>query len=245
MARTRAQDYDAKRLAILHRSAELFAQYGYSGTSITMIADACGVSKALLYHYYPDKEAVLFDILSAHLEELVAEAERAAASTEDPKERLYALVAALLEAYRDADAEHQVQIANLKLLNDEHQDALRAMERTLVIIFSDALALAVPEVGRGPLLKPLTMSLFGMLNWHYMWFRDGKGLTRADYARLVTDLVATGSSAASARLAEAAPAVPKAAKPKAVASAATNPVPKVKTKAAATVSGARRSAARD
>jgi len=65
MARTRAQDYDAKRLVILHKSAELFAQYGYSGTSITMIADACGVSKALLYHYYPDKEAVLFDILSA------------------------------------------------------------------------------------------------------------------------------------------------------------------------------------
>ncbi|WP_341989079.1 TetR/AcrR family transcriptional regulator [Azorhizobium sp. AG788] len=245
MARTRAQDYDAKRLAILHRSAELFAQYGYSGTSITMIAEACGVSKALLYHYYPDKEAVLFDILSAHLEELVAEAERAAASTEDAKERLYALVAALLEAYRDADAEHQVQIANLKLLNDEHQEALRAMERTLVTIFSDALAQAVPEVGRGPLLKPLTMSLFGMLNWHYMWFRDGKGLTRAEYARLVTDLVATGSSAASARLALAAPAAPKAAKPKAVASAAPKVTSKAKAKAVAPVGAPRRTAARD
>ncbi len=244
MARTRAQDYDAKRLAILHRSAELFAQYGYSGTSITMIAEACGVSKALLYHYYPDKEAVLFDILSAHLEELVAEAERAAASTEDAKERLYALVAALLEAYRDADAEHQVQIANLKLLNEEHQEALRAMERTLVTIFSDALAQAVPEVGRGPLLKPLTMSLFGMLNWHYMWFRDGKGLTRAEYARLVTDLVATGSSAASARLSDANTAA-KAAKPKAVAAAAPKVTSKAKAKAVAPVGAPRRTAARD
>jgi AcrR family transcriptional regulator len=196
MARTRAQDYDTKRLAILQQSAGLFAQFGYSGTSITMIADACGVSKGLLYHYYPDKEAVLFDVLFHHLRELVAEAKKAAIASEDPRERLYDLVAALLEAYRDADAEHQVQIANLKLLPKERQDTLRAMERTLVEIFSNALAEAVPEVGHGPLLKTLTMSLFGMLNWHYLWFREGKGLTRAQYARLVTELVMSGAASA-------------------------------------------------
>ncbi|WP_084540017.1 TetR/AcrR family transcriptional regulator [Azorhizobium doebereinerae] len=223
MARTRAQDYDTKRLAILRRSAELFAQFGYSGTSITMIAEACGVSKALLYHYYPDKEAVLFDILFAHLEDLTVEVERAAAAASDPSERLYALAAGLLEAYRDADAEHQVQIANLKLLPEERQEALRGLERNLVRIFSDALAEAVPEVGRGPFLKPLTMSLFGMLNWHYLWFREGKGLSRADYARLVTQLVAAGADAAVAAVA-ATPAAPAARKPAARKAAATAPL---------------------
>ncbi len=196
MARTRAQDYDTKRLAILHRSAELFAQYGYSGTSITMIADACGVSKALLYHYYPDKEAVLFDIICDHLEMLISVVEAAIAGASDPEDRLFAISTALLEAYRDADAEHQIQIANLKLLPEERQEILRGMERTLVVLFSDAIAEAVPEIGRGPLLKPITMSLFGMLNWHYLWFRDGKGLTRAEYARLVTQMLAGGAARA-------------------------------------------------
>jgi len=60
MARSRAKDYDDKRLVILHRSAQLFAESGYVGTSMNAIADACRVSKALLYHYYPDKEAILF-----------------------------------------------------------------------------------------------------------------------------------------------------------------------------------------
>ena len=210
MARTRAQDYDAKRLAILHRAARLFAQYGYSGTSITMIAEACGMSKALLYHYYPDKEAVLFDILSAHLEVLIAAVEKAAAAAGDPDQRLYAIAAALLDNYRDADAEHQVQIANLKLLPNDKQEQLRAMERVLVAIFSDVLAEALPAIGRGPLLKPLTMSLFGMLNWHYLWFRPGKGLDRDDYARLVTRLVTAGAEAAAAAVtprAASAPAV--------------------------------------
>lgn len=193
MARTRALDYDAKRSAILQRSAQLFAEFGYSGTSINMIAEACGVSKALLYHYYPDKEAVLFDVIFDHLKDLVAEVEKAALAPADPHERLHGLIMALLECYRGADAQHQVQIANLKLLPKDRQETLRAMERALVTIFSDALAEAVPEVGRGPLLKALTMSLFGMLNWHYLWFREGKGLSRAQYARLVTELVTAGA----------------------------------------------------
>jgi AcrR family transcriptional regulator len=205
MARTRAQDYDAKRLAILTRAARLFAQFGYPGTSITMIAQACGMSKALLYHYYPDKEAALYDILSAHLQMLIAAVEKAAAAARNADERLYAIAAALLDNYRDADAEHQIQIANLKLLPEDRQNELKAMERVLVAIFSDALAEAIPSIGRGPLLKPMTMSLFGMLNWHYLWFRPGKGLDRDDYARLVTRLVTAGADAAAAAVAPRAP----------------------------------------
>ncbi|WP_158816657.1 TetR/AcrR family transcriptional regulator [Methylocapsa sp. S129] len=205
MARTRAHDYDAKRLSILRRSAELFAQFGYSGTSITMVASACGVSKALLYHYYSDKEAVLFDILFFHLEDLIVAVEKAAQSATDPEQRLYAIAAALLESYRDADAEHQVQIANLKLLPEGKQEQLRDMERVLVTALSNALAEAAPAIGRGPLLKPLAMSIFGMLNWHYLWFREGKGLTRDDYAHLVTRLVTAGAASAAGALASAPP----------------------------------------
>ena len=199
MARTRAQDYTAKRDVILHKSADLFAQFGYAGTSIAMIAEACGVSKALLYHYYPDKEAVLFDLLQAHLEDLVAVVE--AADAANPGQgRLEALAVALLEAYRDADAQHQVQIANLKLLPGDKQEVLRALERRLVDLFADAIAETVPEVGRGPQLKAITMSLFGMLNWHYLWFREGRSLSRADYARLATQLIIAGTAPALAAL---------------------------------------------
>lgn len=206
MARTRAQDYEAKRQVILQKSAELFAQFGYSGTSITMIADACGASKALLYHYYPDKEAVLFDILSSHLEHLIACVEAAVEAAPEGG-RIHAIAGALLEAYRDADAEHQIQIANLKLLPADRQEALRGMERRLVTLLADAIAIEVPEIGRGPLLKPVTMSAFGMLNWHYLWFREGKGLGRAEYARLVSGLIIHGAAGAAQGLGAFAPEV--------------------------------------
>jgi AcrR family transcriptional regulator len=194
MARTRANDYDRKRQGILSRSAALFAEHGYTGTSITMIAEACGVSKALMYHYYSSKDAVLFDLLQDHLQNLVAVVESAARSAGKPAEKLFAISAALLEAYRGADAEHQVQISSLKLLPPPQQEILKEMERRLVAIVSDAIADAIPSAAKKRhLLKPLTMSLFGMLNWHYLWFRDGKGITREKYARMVTALILTGA----------------------------------------------------
>jgi AcrR family transcriptional regulator len=194
MARTRANDYDRKRQGILSRSAALFAEHGYTGTSITMIAEACGVSKALMYHYYSSKDAVLFDLLQDHLQNLVAVVEGAAQSAGKPEEKLFAISAALLEAYRGADAEHQVQISSLKLLPKAEQEALKELERKLVVIVSDAIAAAIPSAAKKrQLLKPLTMSLFGMLNWHYLWFRDGKGITREKYAKMVTRLILSGA----------------------------------------------------
>jgi AcrR family transcriptional regulator len=194
MARTRANDYDRKRQGILSRSAALFAEHGYTGTSITMIAEACGVSKALMYHYYSSKDAVLFDLLQDHLQNLVAVVESAARSAGKPEEKLFAISVALLEAYRGADAEHQVQISSLKLLPQAEQEILKEMERRLVVIVSDAIAAAIPSAAKKRhLLKPLTMSLFGMLNWHYLWFRDGKGITREKYAKMVTGLILSGA----------------------------------------------------
>jgi AcrR family transcriptional regulator len=199
MARTRANDYDKKRLGILSRSAALFAAHGYTGTSITMIAEACGVSKALMYHYYSSKDAVLFDLLSDHLQHLVTVVDAASQSSSDGQERLFAISAALLEAYRGADAEHQVQIASLRLLPAAQQESLKEMERQLVVLVSDALVTAIPSLAKKRhLLKPLTMSLFGMLNWHYLWFREGKGITRDKYARMVTGLILAGADEAMA-----------------------------------------------
>src|SRR5204863_4237760 len=77
------------------------------------------------------------------------------------------------------------------------QESLKDMERKLVALMSNALLAAVPSIAaKRHLLKPLTMSAFGMLNWHYLWFRAGKGLTRDAYARRVTGLILAGADAA-------------------------------------------------
>ena len=193
MARTRATDYDDKRRAILDRSAELFAAYGYDRASMNKIADACGFTKANLYHYYSDKEELLFDVIRFHLEELLEVVEAADDSGLPPEDRLRALVGALLEAYQDADAQHKVQINNHGLLPPARQAELKDMERELVRILADAVVGIAPQLTGTTLLKPVTMSLFGMINWHYLWFKPNGPITRREYADLVTQLIVDGT----------------------------------------------------
>ncbi|NWG25212.1 MAG: TetR/AcrR family transcriptional regulator [Pseudorhodoplanes sp.] len=199
MARVRAAGYDEKRQAILDHSATLFARNGYDRTSMAEVASACGVSKALLYHYYASKETLLFDILRNHLQDLL-DATEAVDRTLPPRARLRALVGALLEAYRDADEDHKIQINELGKLPPAQQRQLKDMERDLVRIFSEAIAANNPALAANKtLLKPVTMSLFGMLNWHYMWFRDHGAISREDYADLATTLLVEGAAAVTAR----------------------------------------------
>jgi TetR/AcrR family transcriptional regulator len=201
MARPRAADYDDKRAAILRRAAELFAEKGYDRTSMTEIAAALGVSKALFYHSYPSKDALLFDIIRTHLNELVAVAEAAAAARPAlaPRSRFRSIIAAILDCYRDADAEHKIQINHLGQLAEAEQAELKTLERRLVAVMASAVRALRPEL-EPELVKPVVMSIFGTLNWTYMWFREGGKLSREAYADLVTQMFADGIDGAGVRL---------------------------------------------
>ena len=72
MARTRAVDFEDKQRAILTSAAAVLAEQGMDKASMAQIAVQAGVSKALLYHYYPGKDALIFDIIRTHLAELDA-----------------------------------------------------------------------------------------------------------------------------------------------------------------------------
>ncbi|MCG6115475.1 MAG: TetR/AcrR family transcriptional regulator [Mesorhizobium sp.] len=193
MARSRAKNHDDKREAMLHKAAIVFSRDGYDRASMAQLAGELGVSKGLLYHYYASKEALLFDIVQNHLAALVEVVEEANDPALDPQPRLEALVVALLEAYRDADAEHRVQVEGMRILPKEDQEKLKELERRLVALFAKAIRALDPDLFAGkPLIKPVTMSLFGMMNWAYMWFRDDGPMSRAEYARLATRILVNG-----------------------------------------------------
>src|SRR4029079_5029144 len=57
---------------------ELFADHGVGGTSLQMIADAVGVTKAAIYHQFATKEAIVIGVIEVQLvpvEDALAEAE--------------------------------------------------------------------------------------------------------------------------------------------------------------------------
>lgn len=194
MARTRAQDFEEKQRVILDSAAEVFAEQGMEKASMAQVAARAQVSKALLYHYYPSKDALIFAIITTHLEELDAAIEAADDPDLIPDQRLRRLVGAVLESYRGADNQHKVQLNATTALSDEQKAAITAMERDIVRRFSVVLDQINPDLNtrERPLLMPVTMSLFGMMNWVYMWFKDGGRISREDYADVATTLILEG-----------------------------------------------------
>src|SRR5688572_4162791 len=106
MGRGRHAGYEDQREAILAAAARLFATQGYSATSMNQVAEACGLSKATLYHYYRDKYALLFSIADNHLERLLRIVQEAVGVAGEPRDRMRSLVYRLIEEYADAQDSH-------------------------------------------------------------------------------------------------------------------------------------------
>ncbi|MGN6202152.1 MAG: TetR/AcrR family transcriptional regulator [Solirubrobacterales bacterium] len=66
----RRMDVDERRQQLLERGAELFTSRPYDELSMNKIAAEVGISKALLYHYFPSKQAFFEETLSVWAEEL-------------------------------------------------------------------------------------------------------------------------------------------------------------------------------
>lgn len=195
MARPRASDHDDKRAALLAKAAELFASQGYDRTSMIEIARALGVSKALFYHYYASKNALLFDIIKGHLQALVEAAEGADVTEAPPEERLRRVAGAILDCYRGADAEHKIQINHLQQLSAEEQSELKRLERRLVDIVGAIVTALNPALPRER-VRPVTMTIFGALNWKFMWFRENGPMTHEAYVDIATRMFVAGVKAA-------------------------------------------------
>ena len=61
--------------------------------------------------------------------------------------------------------------------------------------FAEAIAAAAPQLAGTALLKPVTMTLFGMSNWTFTWLKDDGPVRHADMASVVADLFLRGVGA--------------------------------------------------
>ncbi len=199
MARKRSTAFSEQREAILDVAAMLFARQGYHAASMAALAQACGVSKALLYHYYRDKEHMLFDVASTHVDRLVALVQqRLPANEPTPSEAraaLTALIADLLHEYAHAQHRHIVLVQDVKHLPPALREEIRHKQR-LVVKGVERLVAACLNASSPALVGALTMTLFGMINWTFTWLRADGPLTHEQLAPIVAALFFDGIAGA-------------------------------------------------
>jgi AcrR family transcriptional regulator len=84
------------RERVLEAALDLFGEHGVSGTSLQMIADRIGVSKAAVYHQFHTKEEIVLGVITPAMEELHVRIE-AAERLPAPAARREAMLTALVE----------------------------------------------------------------------------------------------------------------------------------------------------
>jgi AcrR family transcriptional regulator len=192
LARPRAATYDDQRGQILARAAELFARHGYTATTMNQVAAACGVTKPTLYHYFTDKQSLLLHIAAGHVERLEQLAREVQAQPLGPQARLRALIERFMQAYASAQHEHRVLTEDVRFLPDAERSQVVQAERRVVAGFAEAIVALRPDLQARQLHKPLTMLLFGMMNWTFTWLRPDGALTYEALGDMIADLFCGG-----------------------------------------------------
>ena len=195
MARTRAATYDAQRQLILETAGQAFAELGFPSASMSDIARRCGMSKGLLYHYYPSKGELLFAVAEQYTKRLVALVREVEGRVSDPAQRLPELIRAFLDEYQTSHARHMVLLHDLRFLPEAERRVVVGNQRWVIEAFVAAVRAAYRLPADFPVVKPVTMMLFGMMNWTFAWLKPGKGISYAQYAELVTEVFAAGVAA--------------------------------------------------
>jgi len=159
--------YTAAQTRVIEAALVLFAEHGIAGTSLQMIADAIGVTKAAVYHQYNTKDEIVLAVAEVVLRGLeaavtAAESERSRARA---RQLLIARMIDLAVERRGMASVLQRDPIMLRVL-DEHEPFRRVMVRVNRVLMGGAsgpreraLAATLAAAIAGAVLHPLVLDL--------------------------------------------------------------------------------------
>jgi AcrR family transcriptional regulator len=168
--------YDLVGQKIFDAAVRLFAEQGFSATSLRQVADSVGVSRPTLYYYFKTKDEFLH--------RLVGEVTRAGADTiaeiaakeSDPLQRIRLSVSGLLgRRVQDPLKFRALDRCEVDLgedLAEAHRNAKRSVLRLLTQMISDGQSAGVV---RAVDPRVAALGMIGMCNWVAWWYVPGEG----------------------------------------------------------------------
>lgn len=164
---------EATRAGILEQAARLFAEKGYEGTSLQDMAEALGLTRPAVYHYFSSKERVLATLVeetsvsTAETLQLVRVQDDVDAST-----KLRKATAALVRDRANAPERFRMldrtESALPDDLADQHLKARRAVLTEMIAIITEGIT---SGEFRDTDERLAALSVLGMCNWVAWWYK--------------------------------------------------------------------------
>jgi AcrR family transcriptional regulator len=173
------------RELLIKTATNLFAQKGYANTSIREIGAKVNISSSIIYHYFKNKEELLYEITYSSSNNLIQSLHETEKRISDPVECLKEMLTEQTVIFSlKRKKEGKILAIDSYQLRGKRSVSIRKMQREIYDIYMGK----IKEIEEKGLLKKvdltvLTFSIFGIINSFHNWYKDSGRLSKEDVAK--------------------------------------------------------------
>jgi AcrR family transcriptional regulator len=190
--RVSASRFDRRLGHILDHATQVFCSKGYEGASMRDLSRATGMSLAGLYYYFESKERLLFLIQTHTFTTILEKLKGRLEGVTDPEQRIRIFILNHLEYFVSNQP-------GLKVLSHEDESLKNGLNSEIAAIKREYYRICLGLMEdlrrkRGLDFNPRTavMSVFGMINWTYTWYKPRVDGNAEELAQQMSNLVLNG-----------------------------------------------------
>jgi len=172
-----------RRTQILRRAAELFQHQGVSGTSLEDIANAVGIKREGIYHYFKGRIDILLEVILPESRALAQSLKRILATNLNGEEKLHAAIENHLERFNPSYLEMSVALREDHFArNEDRLKELRGVWSDYESMWTELVEAGQKDGSYDPSLSPkaVVYGILGMCNWLSRWYDPAGPLTIDD-----------------------------------------------------------------
>jgi len=169
------QKRERRRGQILHAALETVRERGYHATTLDDIAERLGVRKTALYHYFPDKDSILYSCHQESLAELDRLIEDSAGCCQSHRERLAFLIKEHVRVMTEKLEGSPLAFEVSALSPARRADVIRGRDRYERVL-REVVAEGI-EAGEFREVDPkiAVFAILGAINWIARWYSPEGG----------------------------------------------------------------------
>ena len=160
-----------RRAEILHSALRAFREQGYHATTLDDIAEHLGLRKTALYHYFPDKEAILYECHRESLAELDRLMGDARKRFHSATERLAHVICEHVRVMTETLEGSPLAFEVTALSPEHHNEVIAARDR-----YERGVRRIIESGVKSGEFRPVdskiaVFAILGSINWIAQWYR--------------------------------------------------------------------------
>jgi len=181
------------REILIKKGTKLFYRDGFARSSIRDIGRFAGVSSSTLYHYFKNKDELLYEIITSIGDALLKILKQTIQDFDDPEERLRQMMFRQICLFKDKREEVKIYIEEQYQLPKRLKEIVAKQHKVIYDTYLHELE-RLHAAGRLRIdnLPIINFAIFALMNWFYRWYKEDKSLSIEEIAKILIAILSNG-----------------------------------------------------